>query len=229
MASSSNPARDVARSKLDYGRPRSSYGSTSRSRCTRSPRAAASEQDAALSSSPRSAACVSASFSAFRVRDVDFAGDTIRVLRSIDIREGVSAPEERKGRSVPLARPSRQSLARLPQPRALHRPRRLVFVGIRRPIPRRLRPPSPLPGRAEDGEAPADPVSRPPPHIRRSSRPTPRRASENPGVARARRPPHDGALPALPAAKTAAQRIGRIFTSEQAQAVSVEAPTRSDD
>jgi integrase len=64
-----------------------------------------------------------------RVRDIDFAGATIRVLRSIDIREGVIVPKSGKGRSVPLAPPVATVLAQLLQRERFAGPDDYVFVG----------------------------------------------------------------------------------------------------
>jgi integrase len=109
-----NPARDVARLKVDYRasafefpfyEPEQVYALALA-------RAAANQQDAAI--------YITAAFSGLRlgellglqVRDVDFSTETIRVLRSIDIREGVGAPKSSKGRSVPLAPPVATALAK---------------------------------------------------------------------------------------------------------------------
>jgi integrase len=50
---------------------------------------------------------------ALRVRDVDFANDTIRVVQSVDPIEGFGTPKSGKGRSVPMVPQVAQTLARL--------------------------------------------------------------------------------------------------------------------
>jgi integrase len=109
----SNPVRDVARWKLDYQASTLEFPFYEPEQVYALARSAANEQDGAI--------YVTAAFSGLRlgellglqVRDVDFAGDTIRVLRSIDIREGVGVPKSNKGRSVPLAPPVATALAKL--------------------------------------------------------------------------------------------------------------------
>ena len=124
-----NPARDVARWKLDYAATALEFPFYEPEQVYALQRSAASEQDGAI--------YVTAAFSGLRlgellglrVRDVDFDGDTIRVLRSIDIREGAVVPKSGRGRSVPLAPPVATALAKLLQRETFTGPDDYVFVG----------------------------------------------------------------------------------------------------
>lgn len=126
---SGNPARDVPRWKLDYQASALEFAFYEPEQVYALTRAAANEQDGAI--------YVTAAFSGLRlgellglqVRDVDFIGETIRVLRSIDIREGVGVPKSSKGRSVPLAPPVATALARLLERERFTGPDDFIFVG----------------------------------------------------------------------------------------------------
>jgi integrase len=48
---------------------------------------------------------------ALRVKDVDFPNSVVRVMGSVDIKEGIGTPKSGKGRSVPMAEPVAQRLA----------------------------------------------------------------------------------------------------------------------
>jgi integrase len=47
-----------------------------------------------------------------RVKDVDFPNSVIRVMGSVDIKEGIGTPKSGKGRSVPMAESVAQRLAK---------------------------------------------------------------------------------------------------------------------
>jgi integrase len=124
-----NPARDVTRWKLDYQATAVEFPFYEPEQVYALARAAANDQDAAI--------FVTAAFSGLRlgellglqVRDVDFVGEMIRVLRSIDIREGVGVTKSGKGRSVPLAPPVATALAKLLDRERFTGPDDFVFVG----------------------------------------------------------------------------------------------------
>jgi integrase len=126
----SNPTRDVARWKVDYRASTLEFRFYEPEQVYALARAATNDQDAAI--------FVTAAFSGLRlgellglqVRDVDFVGQTIRVLRSVDIREGVGVPKSGKGRSVPLAPPVATALARLLDRERFTGPDDFVFVGV---------------------------------------------------------------------------------------------------
>lgn len=77
-------------------------------------RAAGSEQDAAM--------CLTAAFTrlrmggllALQLRDIDYAGETIRVCRSYNVHGGVGSPNSGKVRSVPMVPDVARHLASLP-------------------------------------------------------------------------------------------------------------------
>jgi integrase len=66
---------------------------------------------------------------ALRVRDVDFEAESIRVLGSVDILEGIGTPKSGKGRTVPMVPDVAQVLARLLQREHFVGPDDVVFVG----------------------------------------------------------------------------------------------------
>jgi integrase len=124
-----NPTRDVARWKLDYRASALEFPFYEADQVYALARAAANEQDGAI--------YITAAFSGLRlgellglqVRDIDFDGETIRVLRSIDIREGIGTPKSNKGRSVPLAPPVATELAKLLTRERFTGPDDFVFAG----------------------------------------------------------------------------------------------------
>jgi integrase len=65
---------------------------------------------------------------ALRVRDVDFPNSVIRVMGSVDIREGIGTPKSGHGRSVPMADDVATALARLLERDHFTSPDDLVFV-----------------------------------------------------------------------------------------------------
>lgn len=92
-------------------------------------RAAISERDAAL--------YLTAAFTGLRLgellalpwRDVDFAGETIRVRRSYNVHGGLETPKSGKVRSVPMVPDVAQALARLAERRWFTGDENLVFGG----------------------------------------------------------------------------------------------------
>ena len=116
-----NPARDVTRWKLDYAATALEFPFYEPEQVYALQRAAASEQDGAI--------YVTAAFSGLRlgellglrVRDVDFDGDTIRVLRSIDISGGSRRPEERQGPLRAACSAGRDGAREAPSTRDVHR------------------------------------------------------------------------------------------------------------
>lgn len=165
-----------------------------------------------------------------RVRDIDFAGATIRVLRSIDIGEGVIVPKSGKGRSVPLVPPVATVLAKLLQRERFVGPDDYVFVGGD--------------GRYLDGSAlrrrdrDAQSTAKLPPirfHDLRhtfatlvASDPETSERELQAWLGHADLRTMERYRHYRPE-KTAAERIGRIFASEQADAVSLVAPARGGD
>lgn len=75
-------------------------------------RAADSDQDAAIYLVAAFAGLRRGEVLGLRVRDVDFANDTIRVMQSIDTMAGPKSPKSGKGRSVPMLPEVAQVLAR---------------------------------------------------------------------------------------------------------------------
>jgi integrase len=76
-------------------------------------RAAASERDAALFLTAAFTGLRMGELLALQWRDVDFAGDAIRVRRSYNIHGGVGTPKSGKVRSVPMVPDVARQLARL--------------------------------------------------------------------------------------------------------------------
>jgi integrase len=74
---------------------------------------AATKQDAAIFLTAAFTGLRLGELLALRVRDVDFAGDAIRVMRSVDLKEGIGTPKSGKGRTVPMITEVAQTLARL--------------------------------------------------------------------------------------------------------------------
>jgi integrase len=124
-----NPARDVVRWKNEYRATALEFRFYEPEQVYALARAAANEQDAAI--------FITAAFSGLRLgellglhnRDIDFPNQTIRVLRSIDISEGIGVPKSGKGRSVPLAPPVATVLARLLDRERFTGPDDFVFAG----------------------------------------------------------------------------------------------------
>jgi integrase len=124
-----NPASDVVRWKNEYQATALEFRFYEPEQVYALGRAAANEQDAAI--------FITAAFSGLRlgellglhIRDIDFPNQTIRVLRSIDISEGIGVPKSGKGRSVPLAPPVATTLARLLDRERFTGPDDFVFAG----------------------------------------------------------------------------------------------------
>jgi integrase len=67
---------------------------------------------------------------ALRVRDVDFPASVIRVMGSIDLREGVGTPKSGRGRSVPMVDEVARALSRLLDRERFTSDSDFVFVGV---------------------------------------------------------------------------------------------------
>jgi integrase len=76
-------------------------------------RAAVSEQDAALFLTAAFTGLRTGELLALQWRDVDFAGQVVRVRRSYNIHGGVGTPKSGKVRALPLAADVARALARL--------------------------------------------------------------------------------------------------------------------
>jgi integrase len=124
-----NPAHDVARWKLDYRASALEFPFYEPEQVYALSRAAANDQDAAIFITAAFSGLRLGELLGLRMRDIDFPGATIRVLRSIDIREGVIVPKSGKGRSVPLAPPVATVLAKLLQRERFAGPDDYIFVG----------------------------------------------------------------------------------------------------
>jgi integrase len=74
---------------------------------------AAAAQDAALFLTAAFTGLRLGELLALRIRDVDFDGEAIRVMGSVDTVEGVGTPNSGKGRSVPMVPQVATALARL--------------------------------------------------------------------------------------------------------------------
>ncbi len=122
-----NPVRDVSRLKLAYNPEQ--YDFYSPEEVMALVRAADSEQDAALFLTAAFTGLRLGELLALRVRDVDFEADSIRVMGSVDIREGVGTPKSGKGRTVPMVREVAQALARLLKREHFTGPDDSVFAG----------------------------------------------------------------------------------------------------
>jgi integrase len=78
-------------------------------------RAAADDQDAALILTAAFTGLRQGELRALRWRDVDFDGETIRVERSVTMKDAVGTPKSGRGRAVPMAPEVAKPLARLGQ------------------------------------------------------------------------------------------------------------------
>lgn len=92
-------------------------------------RAAGSEQDAALYLTAAFTGLRMGELLALQWRDVDFAGDAIRVRRSYNVHGGVGSPKSGKVRSVPMVPNVGQRLAALAGREFFTEPEDLVFAG----------------------------------------------------------------------------------------------------
>src|SRR3954447_3025672 len=92
-------------------------------------RAAGSEQDAALYLTAAFTGLRLGELLALQWRDVDFAGDAIRVRRSYNVHGGVGSPKSGKVRSVPMVAEVAQMLARLAEREWFTGDEDLVFAG----------------------------------------------------------------------------------------------------
>jgi len=92
-------------------------------------RAAASEQDAALFLTAAFTGLRMGELLALEWRDVDYAGDVIRVRRSYNVHGGVGSPKSGKVRSVPMVTDVAQRLASLAGRADFTEPEDLIFPG----------------------------------------------------------------------------------------------------
>jgi integrase len=132
-----NPVRDVERIRLVYDP--GDYDFYSVEDVWALVRAAEDESDLEKQPSAKQDAAVylTAAFAglrlgevlALRVRDVDFPGNVLRVMRSVDIREGIGSPKSGHGRSVPMVEDVSRTLATLLQRDRFTGRDDLVFVG----------------------------------------------------------------------------------------------------
>ncbi len=122
-----NPVADVERLRLSYDP--ASYDFYSPEEVRALVRVAASEQDGALFLTAAFQGLRLGEVLALRVRDVDFGSDALRVMGSVDIREGVGTPKSGHGRTVPMIRDVAKALARLLQREHFTGPDDFVFVG----------------------------------------------------------------------------------------------------
>jgi integrase len=125
-----NPASDVTRWKLEYQATALEFPFYEPEQVYALARAAANDQDGAIFITAAFSGLRLGELLGLRVRDVDFTAETIRVLRSIDIREGVIVPKSGKGRSVPLAPPVAKALAALLARERFTSDDDYVFAGI---------------------------------------------------------------------------------------------------
>ncbi|HEX8074769.1 MAG TPA: site-specific integrase [Thermoleophilaceae bacterium] len=92
-------------------------------------RATGSDQDACLYLTAAFTGLRLGELLALQWRDVDFAGDAIRVRRSYNVHGGVGTPKSGKVRSVPMVPEVAQALARLAERQWFTSDRDLVFAG----------------------------------------------------------------------------------------------------
>ena len=161
-------------------------------------RAASSEQDGAIFLTAAFTGLRRGELLALRWRDVDFAGQVIRVRASYA--EGqLTTPKSGKVRSVPMAPDVAKALAGLGQRGGWTGDDDLVFTGRRRFLPRRTRPSPPLPHGDQAGGLASAALPRPAPHVRhaddRQGRHPPRAGVDGP----CRRPDDDEVPPLRPA------------------------------
>lgn len=95
-----NPARDVERLALDY-RPED-FDFYSPEDVHALVRAAENEQDAAIILTAAFTGLRMGELLALRVRDIDFDAEALRVMGSVDTREGVGSTKGGRGRTVPM-------------------------------------------------------------------------------------------------------------------------------
>lgn len=95
-----NPIADVERLRVRYDA--SGYDFYSPQEVWALVRAAASEQDGAIYLTAAFTGMRLGELLALRVRDVDFEAEAIRILGSLDLREGVGSTKSGKGRTVPM-------------------------------------------------------------------------------------------------------------------------------
>lgn len=112
--------------KYDEGRVRDAYSSEEVHAIVR---AADSEQDGALFLTAAFTGLRRGELVALRWRDVDFAGQVLRVEHSYDFEDGLVTPKGRKMRSVPMSQEVAQALARLEQRTLFTERDCFVFVG----------------------------------------------------------------------------------------------------
>ena len=187
----------------DVEKPRSAAAATSRSsRPRRSARSSARrrrEQDAAIYLTAAFTGLRRGELLALRWRDVDFAGQVIRVRASYA--EGaLTTPKSGKVRSVPMAPDVAEALAGLGQRARWTGDDDLVFVGPGGAFLDGLGAPPPLRHGAQARRPAPAALPRPAPHVRhaddRQGRHPPRAGVDGP-----RRRPDDDAVPALRAAR----------------------------
>jgi integrase len=124
-ALASNPIADVEPLKLTYDD--SDYDFYEPEQVWALARAAADERDAATYVTAAFAGLRRGELLALRLRDLDFGGSTIRVMRSLDHRAGFTTPKSGKGRSVPMVDDVARVLAKLLQRERFTSPDDLVF------------------------------------------------------------------------------------------------------
>ncbi len=105
-----NPARDVERIALDYRAE--DYDFYSPEDVHALVRAAENEQDAAIILTAAFTGLRLGELLALRVRDIDFEAEALRVMGSVDIREGVGTTKGGRGRTVPMVAEVATMLAR---------------------------------------------------------------------------------------------------------------------
>lgn len=136
-----NPAQDVERLTVAYNPERYDFYTPEEVwalvRAAEKPKAEnptdaereAAAQDAAILLTAAFTGCRMGELLALRVRNVDFEADALRVMGSVDVREGIGTPKSGKGRTVPMVAEVAQTLARVLHRDRFTAPDDLVFVG----------------------------------------------------------------------------------------------------
>jgi integrase len=123
----SNPVDAVPRLRLRYNPEE--YDFYSPEEVWALVRAADSEQDGALYLTAALSGLRLGELLALRVKDVDFTAESIRVMGSVDLREGIGTPKSGRGRTVPMVAEVATALAKLLQREHFTGPDDSVFVG----------------------------------------------------------------------------------------------------
>ena len=121
-----NPVADVERIRDQYDPARFDFYTPEEVAAL--VRAAASERDGAIYLTAAYTGARMGELLALRVRDIDFAADSIRILESVD-REAVGRPKSGHGRTVPMVAEVAHALARILQRDLFSSPDDHVFVG----------------------------------------------------------------------------------------------------